>query len=186
MGRDDNPQANRGLGKRLRMKRGRSVVRSEVGRHTMRRVALLSLVIAANCLAQSVAAQAVVDGDSIELNGKLYRLYGIDAPDDGQICPDGWPAAYEAEAYLDQLIGGKTVTCMPVGLPQRNEMDAICRADGVDVGAAMVTGGMAYAFVPHSVRYITQENAAASANRGVHRHKCLAPWTWRSMVKKSD
>jgi endonuclease YncB( thermonuclease family) len=78
----------------------------------------LALVMAAHCLALPVAAQTVVDGDSVELNGKTYRLYGIDAPDDGQICPDGWPAAYEAEAYLGQLIGGKTVTCMPIGLPQ--------------------------------------------------------------------
>jgi endonuclease YncB( thermonuclease family) len=146
----------------------------------------VALVIAAHCLALPVAAQTVVDGDSIGLNGKTYRLYGIDAPDDGQICPDGWPAAYEAETYLGQLIRGKTVTCTPIGLAQGDETDAICRADGVDVGAAMVTGGMAYAFVPYSVRYITQESAAASASRGVHRHKCVAPWQWRARVNQSD
>jgi len=152
----------------------------------MRPLNLVALAIAVHCVVLPAVAQTVVDGDSIELNGKMYRLYGIDAPDDGQVCPDGWPAAYEAEAYLDQLIGGKTVTCMPLGLAQRNEAEAICRADGVDVGAAMVTGGMAYAFVPHSVRYITQEAAAARANRGVHRHKCLPPWAWRSQIKHSD
>jgi endonuclease YncB( thermonuclease family) len=146
----------------------------------------LALAIAAHCLALPVAAQTVVDGDSIELDGRLYRLYGIDAPDNGQICPDGWPASYEAEAHLGQLIGGKTVTCTPIGLPQGKKMEAICRADGVDVGAAMVTGGMAYAFVPYSVRYITQEAAAASANRGVHGHKCLPPWQWRARVHQSD
>ena len=163
----------------------RYAVRTGMGsmRIPMRR---LALVIAAHCLALPVAAQTVIDGDSIEANGKTYRLYGIDAPDNGQICPDGWPAAYEAEAYLGQLIGGKKVTCMPIGLPQRDELDAICRADGVDVGAAMVTGGMAYAFVPYSARYITQESAAASAKRGVHRHKCLAPWAWRARVHQSD
>jgi endonuclease YncB( thermonuclease family) len=107
-------------------------------------------------------------------------LYGIDAPDDGQICPDGWPAGYEAGAYLGRLINGKTVICTPIGWPKKDETDAICRADGVDVGAAMVTGGMAYAFVPYSARYITQEDAAARANRGVHGHRCLAPWEWRA------
>lgn len=146
----------------------------------------IALIIVGLCLALPVAAQKVVDGDSIELNGKTYRLYGIDAPDDGQICPDGWPAAYEAEAYLGQLLRGKTVTCMPIGMPQGDETDAICRADGVDVGAAMVTGGMAHAFVPYSVRYITQESAAANASRGVHGHKCLAPWDWRARARRSD
>ena len=33
--------------------------------------------------------------------------------------------------------------------------------------AAMVTGGMAHAFVPYSVRYITQEGAAASKRSAV-------------------
>ena len=152
----------------------------------MRGMNQLAIVIATHCIALPIAAQTVVSGDSIELAGKTYRLYGVDAPDDGQICPDGWPAGYEAEAYLDQLIGGKSVTCMPIGLPQGNETPAICRADGVDIGAAMVTGGMAYAFVPYSVRYITQEHAAVSARRGVHRHKCLVPWAWRARVKRSD
>lgn len=146
----------------------------------------LALVVAAHLLVLPAAAQTVVDGDSLELHGKVYRLYGIDAPDDGQVCPDGWPAAYEAETYLDQLIKDKAVTCLPIGLQQAKETDAICRADGVDVGAAMVTGGMAYAFVPYSARYITQEHAAATANRGVHRHKCLAPWQWRAHMKQSN
>jgi endonuclease YncB( thermonuclease family) len=152
----------------------------------MRRARRLVIVITTHCLVLPVAAQTVVNGDSIELKGKTYRLYGIDAPDDGQVCPDGWPAAYEAEAYLGQLIGGKAVTCTPIGLQRGNETQAVCRADGVDIGAAMVTGGMAYAFVPYSVRYITQEESAASANRGVHRHKCLAPWEWRAAVKQAD
>ncbi len=151
-----------------------------------RHASQLFLVVVTYCLTLPVAAQTVVDGDSIKLDGKTYRLYGIDAPDDGQVCPDGWPAAYEAEAYLGQLVRGKAVACVPIGVPKRNETLAICRADGVDLGAAMVTGGMAYAFVPYSVRYITQEEAAVSASRGVHRHKCLAPWEWRARIQLSE
>jgi endonuclease YncB( thermonuclease family) len=152
----------------------------------MRTGGRLAVAFAAYLAALPATAQTVVDGDSLELNGKVYRLYGIDAPDDGQVCPDGWPAAYEAEAYLGHLIKGKTVTCTTIGLPRKQEADAICRADGVDVGAAMVTGGMAYAYVPYSVRYITEEDAATTAHRGVHQHKCLAPWEWRARVNQSD
>ena len=97
----------------------------------------------------AASAQTVVDGDTLQLKGTTYRLYGIDAPDDGQVCPDGWPAAWEAESYLSQLIGGRTVTCTTIGLPKKDEAEAICRADGVDLGAATVTG------------YLTQEEAAA-------------------------
>jgi endonuclease YncB( thermonuclease family) len=145
-----------------------------------------TLAITALCLALPVigptSAQTVVDGDSIELNGTTYRLYGIEAPEDGQSCPDGWPAAYEAEAYLRGLIRNKKVTCMSVGLPKPDDADAICRADGVDVGAAMVTGGMAFASVPYSARYISQEDEAAAAQRGVHKHKCLTPRDWRERI----
>ena len=41
-------------------------------------------MIAAHCLALPVAAQTVIDGDSSEVKGRTYRLYGIDAPDDGR------------------------------------------------------------------------------------------------------
>ena len=129
-----------------------------------------------------VAAQNVIDGDTLTLKGTTYRLYGIAAPDEDQICADGWPAGFEAEAYLSRLIEGKTVVCTPVSQPDRAETDAICHADGVDVGGAMVTGGMALAFVPRSARYITQEEAAAKAGRGVHRHGCVAPWEWRARI----
>ena len=139
-------------------------------------------ILAALSLALPAAAQKVVDGDTIEVNGTTYRLYGIEAPDDGEICPDGWPAAYEAEAYLNRLIHDKEVTCVPIGRPRPEEADAICRADGVDIGAAMVTGGMAFAAIPYSARYISQEDAAAAARRGVHRHKCLTPRDWRERL----
>jgi endonuclease YncB( thermonuclease family) len=144
-------------------------------------LAVLLLALAATA-PPPAAAQNVVDGDTLTVKGTTYRLYGIAAPDEDQICADGWPAGFEAEAYLSRLIEGKTVVCTPVDQPGRSETDAICHADGVDVGGAMVTGGMALALVPNSARYITQEAAAAKAGRGVHRHGCVAPWEWRARL----
>src|SRR5262249_21762153 len=101
----------------------------------------------------------------------------------GQICADGWPAGYEAEEYLDELVAGKRVTCTPVVGDDGGERTAICRADGVDLGAAMVTGGYALAHVPRSARYISEEAAASKAGRGLHAHPCLAPWKWRAHTR---
>jgi endonuclease YncB( thermonuclease family) len=133
----------------------------------------------------AAAAQRVVDGDSLVLDGTTYRLHGIDAPDPAQICVDGWPAGYAAEEYLGELIEGRHVTCAPTTGDRNGEMVAICRADGVDLGAAMVTGGYAFAFVPYSARYITQEGAARAAGRGMHAHKCIAPWKWRERLDEA-
>lgn len=125
-------------------------------------------------------AQTVIDGDTIKLDGVAYQLHGIDAPETPHICGDGWPAGREAELYLGKLIDGKQISCTRISRNRDGEPVAICKADGVDLGAAMVTGGYAFAFVPYSARYITQEDAAITAQRGVHGHDCLAPWKWRA------
>ncbi|WP_422001619.1 thermonuclease family protein [Reyranella sp.] len=129
--------------------------------------------------AGSAWAQKVIDGDSIELKGKAYRLYGIDAAEEAQSCADGWPAGVAARNYLTELIGDREVTCMAMPADGGDETMALCRAEGVDLGGAMVTGGHALAYVPYSARYITQEDAATAARRGLHGHRCLPPWKWR-------
>lgn len=125
-------------------------------------------------------AQTVIDGDSLQIDGKKYRLNGIDAPEMEQICPDGWPAGHEARHYLEQLVRGKQVVCIPLVGKRNDEILALCRADGVDLSGAMVTAGQAFAFVPYSAQYIAQEAAAANMERGVHAHRCAAPWEWRA------
>jgi endonuclease YncB( thermonuclease family) len=139
----------------------------------------LGIVATALVLGLPASGQTVVDGDTIDLKGTIFRLHGIDAPELRQVCADGWPAGRAARDYLGELIGMKEVSCTTRMGEFDHEIAAICRADGIDLGAAMVTGGYALAFVPYSARYITQEDAATSARRGVHGHKCIAPWQWR-------
>lgn len=139
----------------------------------------LGIVATALVLGLPASGQTVVDGDTIDLKGTIFRLHGIDAPELRQVCADGWPAGRAARDYLGELIDTKEVSCTTRMGEFDHEIAAICRADGIDLGAAMVTGGYALAFVPYSARYITQEDAATSARRGVHGHKCIAPWQWR-------
>ncbi len=137
-------------------------------------------------MAWPAAAQIVIDGDTIKLDGISHELYGIDAPEARHICADGWPAGREAEEYLGKLIDGKQISCIRISRNRDGDPVAICKADGVDLGAAMVTGGYAFAFVPYSARYVSQEDAATSARRGVHAHHCLSPWKWRGRLRKGE
>ncbi len=146
----------------------------------IRKAISLGIATIAFVFSEYAIAQVVIDGDTIELKGTTFRLHGIDAPELAQVCADGWPAGRAARDYLSDLIGTKEVACTTRMGEVDHEITAICRADGIDLGAAMVTGGYALAFVPYSARYITQEDAATAARRGVHGHKCIAPWQWRS------
>ena len=132
-------------------------------------------------LAQPVAAEGVqaVDGDTIKLNGATYRLWGIDAAEARQTCADGWPAGVEASKALLELMRRRTVTCEPRDRDSYGRTVALCRADGQDLGSAMVRAGMAWAFTRYSSDYVEQEKTAIGVRAGVHAHDCEKPWDWR-------
>ena len=131
-------------------------------------------------LAPPAASQSVTDGDTLKLNGTTYRLWGIDAPESKQICADGWPAGQEATKALSDLIRGHTVACEARTQDRYGRTVALCRADGRDIGAAMVGAGMAWAFVRYSSDYVAQEAEAKTASLGVHVHGCQPAWEWRA------
>ena len=50
---------------------------------------------------------------------------------------------------------------------------ALCLADGVDLGAAMVSAGMAWAFTRYSSDYVSQERTAIAARPGARAREAL-------------
>lgn len=143
-------------------------------------------LIAALALFAVVPAQAqtVTDGDTIKLAGTTYRLWGIDAPETRQSCADGWPAGVEASNKMRGLVAGHAVTCEPRAKDRYGRTVALCRADEQDLGAAMVSAGMAWAFTRYSGDYVEQERAAIDARAGVHGHDCEKPWDWRTKKRE--
>ena len=95
-------------------------------------------------------------------------------------CADGWPAGHEATAAIRHLIEGKAVVCELRGRDRYGRSIGLCRADGQDLGAAMVERGMARAFTRYGSDYVEQERAAIGARAGVHAHGCVYPWDWRA------
>jgi len=113
-------------------------------------------------------AQTITDGDTLKLNGIIYRLWGMDAPEAKQDCPDGWPAGRLATTRLLALVRGKTVICEAKETDRYGRTVATCRASGEDLSAIMVREGMAWAFVRYSRDYIDQEARAKADRLGVH------------------
>jgi endonuclease YncB( thermonuclease family) len=125
----------------------------------------------------------VVDGDSLIIGTSRVRLFGIDAPEGRQDCRDAQNRSYRcgeaSRRALAELIGGREVSCTPVGLSHDRSV-AVCTAQGRDLSEAMVRGGYALELRQHSKgRYAAAEREAREGKRGVWAGDFERPGQWR-------
>lgn len=138
----------------------------------------------------------VIDGDTLEIDGRLVQLYGIDAPELGQLCDrngDLWECGREAALYLHKLVsfGGPPVQCSPWGdepEAQASNSDAaaneeiivgICQIGPRVLGLTMVGNGYALALPDSFPDYADAEERARDATLGLWQSDFVMPWTWR-------
>ncbi len=67
------------------------------------RVFLACLLICASAVAAEVR---VVDGDTLEMNGKVFRLNGIDAPEHGEKCGK-WDCGAQSVLTKAEIVKGR-------------------------------------------------------------------------------
>jgi endonuclease YncB( thermonuclease family) len=104
----------------------------------------LGLLVLTPC---AVAADSVVDGDTLYVGRLKYRLCGIDAPERGQL------GSQAAADHLRYITKGKAIACRPVGegtpcdgrssRKSHGRIVAQCFVDGQDIAAEMVRSGHA-------------------------------------------
>jgi endonuclease YncB( thermonuclease family) len=160
---------------------------------TCRRFALLLLFFAPTVyLSLSVPALAsefrVIDGDTIADATITYRLFGIDAPETGQSCKNAsggsWKCGKAATSKLEYLVLGREVTCDDRGQDAYDRTLAVCRADGVNINAAMIEAGLAWSFRKYAHDYDALENQVRLQGVGVWQADTETPWDYRA--KKWD
>ena len=140
------------------------------------------LGIVATFAGSNAMAQTVIDGDTLNYKGTVMHLWGVDAPDQGHVCADGWDAGKAAADYLRGLIGNKPLICESKASPTRGGPFAICKVGGQDLSAAMASAGMAWA-MPNIADYSVQASNAMSAVSGVYAHPCVTAWEWRAGIR---
>jgi endonuclease YncB( thermonuclease family) len=123
-------------------------------------------------LAACAPTGRVADGDTIVAGAAHYRLWAVDAPELRQVCPDGWPAGLEARRALEAMIRDRRVACETRGIDQYRRRLSLCRADGQDIGAALVAAGMAWA-TASPPDYLGIERNARAGRLGLHAHGCV-------------
>lgn len=110
------------------------------------------------------------DGDSLSVGAREVRLIGIDAPEFDQTCKRSgadWACGVEAADKLSRLATGKEVRCVSYGTDQYDRTLAKCSVGPVELNRTMVALGYAVAFTRYSTDYVSAEESARLAKRGV-------------------
>ena len=125
----------------------------------------------------------IVDGDTLRMGEKDFRLHGIDAPEAGQRCFDehgkAWPCGDAATQALNRRIGGQRITCRRTDTDRYGRIVAICRLNETDLNGWLVEAGFALAYRRYSKDYVAEEQLAQVAERGMWRGEFIPPWDWR-------
>jgi endonuclease YncB( thermonuclease family) len=149
-------------------------VAGEGGVKAARASALLAGALAAAILLASAGATTVngkarvLDGDTLEVGGQRWRLYGVQAPGLDQVCHRAgqeYACGTTARAVLWSLIGGREVSCAAVGTA--GSAVAICTAGDTSLNEGMVAAGWALAEPAGVLPYEQLEQLAKAARRGL-------------------
>jgi hypothetical protein len=144
-------------------------------------ICLMLLVASGSANSADMVGQAsIVDGDTLEIHGSRIRLWGIDAPESGQLCRGDDSLQYRCGAKaandLDAFIAGRPVSCLPISLDRYGRTVATCSVGGADLGDWLVRKGLALDWPQYSKRkYESAQGDAEQAGRGdVGRQLCRA------------
>jgi endonuclease YncB( thermonuclease family) len=139
----------------------------------MRFLIFAALIVATPCAAATAPfyglAQAK-DGDSLMIDDREVRLFGIDAPEWDQTCKRAgkqWSCGQEAASQLSKLVTGKQARCVAVDTDEHGRTVARCTVGTVDVNRQMVSNGYAIAYRRYSLDYVSAEASAKAAKRGI-------------------
>lgn len=169
---------------------------------------ILYLITPSDLRAQSrgqvVGAARVIDGDTIVINEVRIRLEGIDAPESTQACgksptpvvplmpfgqpnmlgkpdraADPWACGTEATRYLARLVGQTEVRCDDLGPDKYSRTLGRCFVGAINLNAAMVRAGYAWAYVKYSRDYVALEAEARADRIGIWQGDAMPAWDYR-------
>jgi endonuclease YncB( thermonuclease family) len=142
--------------------------------------------------AADLTRENIQSGDTFWIGEQSLQLYGVDAPESGQLCISGGGIFLDcgeiAREKLAELASARPVTCVAANAPRNVPADMGARAlvtcaiveptGPVDLGRRLVAEGIATPF-PGLEKDYAKETAAGAA-LGITRYCTLKPASWRT------
>ena len=133
----------------------------------------------------------IIDGDTIKINSKKIRLYGIDAPELKQKCKKpyltiifftftkDYPCGKISTQKLQKKINNKVITCKILDVDRYKRLIGECYKRNLNLNSWLVSNGYAVAYRKYSKKYISNEINAKNEKKGLWQGKFEMPWDFR-------
>ncbi|MBR2299115.1 MAG: thermonuclease family protein [Alphaproteobacteria bacterium] len=130
----------------------------------------------------------VLSGDTLEVYGHYFKLFGVAAPEISQTCANRQGKPYncgkEAALWLKDWIDGGELECHIIDQDSSGNMIGTCSYGPYDLGAALVNAGWAVAYTKYTDAYSPYELQAQQNKRGLWQGRFYMPWDWRKIQQR--
>jgi len=118
----------------------------------------------------------VIDGDTIRIKENKIRLYGIDAPENNQICSKPWlslniiifnkdyECGLKTTNLLKKFVKNEILVCKKKSMDRYNRVVAICFKKRRDINSWLVRNGLAVAYTMGSMKIAGNMNEVSNNN----------------------
>ncbi|WP_440692232.1 thermonuclease family protein [Candidatus Pelagibacter sp. HIMB1695] len=133
----------------------------------------------------------IVDGDTIKINSKKIRLYGIDAPEKKQKCKKTYLTISFMSFTKDYMCGEvstqklikkinkQKLNCNIIDVDRYKRLIGECFKRNINLNSWMVSNGYAVAYRKYSKKYVSDEINAKNNKLGIWQGKFEMPWDYR-------
>ncbi len=126
----------------------------------------------------------MIDGDTFDVGNVRVRLHAVDAPELDQMCETQGRPTWACGAWVSDEVRrryqGARAVCEQTDMDRYGRVVARCVVDGQDMGEALVSDGLVFAYRQYGWDYDLAEKRAAVAGRGLHGSDVQTPAEYRA------